>query len=140
MPFTDKLLLLGDFNAREGTDHLAWSGVIGRHCCRNMNDNSHRLLSLCSRNKLFIRNIGLTPKPIHKGTWIHTKSKHAHMLDYVFTRQQGLQDVQFTRTKRGGRMLDGIFSYQEQTISVCQPTNLTQICHQKMELHVLARH
>ena len=28
-PRTDKLVLLGDFNARVGTDHQTWEGVIG---------------------------------------------------------------------------------------------------------------
>ena len=28
-PRTDKLILLGDFNARVGTDHQTWEGVIG---------------------------------------------------------------------------------------------------------------
>ena len=29
VPRTDKLILLGDFNARVGTDHQTWEGVIG---------------------------------------------------------------------------------------------------------------
>ena len=28
-PRTDKLILLGDFNTRVGTDHQSWEGVIG---------------------------------------------------------------------------------------------------------------
>ena len=28
-PWTDKLILLGDFNARVGTDHQTWEGVTG---------------------------------------------------------------------------------------------------------------
>ena len=28
-PRTDKLILLGDFNARVGRDHQTWEGVIG---------------------------------------------------------------------------------------------------------------
>ena len=28
-PDTDKLILLGDFNARVGKDHQTWEGVIG---------------------------------------------------------------------------------------------------------------
>ena len=29
-PWTDKLILLGDFSARVGTDYQMWEGVIGK--------------------------------------------------------------------------------------------------------------
>ena len=101
VPFADKLILLGDFNARVGTEHLAWAGVIGRHGTGKMNDNGHRLLSLCAQNELFITNTGFMLKPIHKGTWTHPRSKHVHMLDYVITRKRDRQDVLITRVMRG---------------------------------------
>ncbi|VDM02214.1 unnamed protein product [Schistocephalus solidus] len=31
-PKEEKLIVLGDFNARAGTDHAAWQGVLGPHC------------------------------------------------------------------------------------------------------------
>jgi len=31
IPATDKIILLGDFNARVGQDHTLWNGTIGRH-------------------------------------------------------------------------------------------------------------
>ena len=37
-PWTDKLILLGDFNARVGTDHQTWEGVIGTEGNCNSND------------------------------------------------------------------------------------------------------
>ena len=48
VPSPNKLLFLGDLNARVGIDHVAWSGVIGQHGYGRMNDNGHRLLSFCS--------------------------------------------------------------------------------------------
>ena len=61
VPSTDKLLLLGDFNARVGTDHVAWSGVIGGHGCGRVNDNGHRLLITL-----------LTETTVHNQHWLHS--------------------------------------------------------------------
>ena len=66
-----------------------------------MNDNGHRLLSLCAQNELFITNTGFMLKLIYKGTWTHPRSKHVHMLDYVITRKRDRQDVLITRVMRG---------------------------------------
>ena len=38
-PPIDKLILLGDLNARVGTDHQTWEGVIGPECLGKRNSN-----------------------------------------------------------------------------------------------------
>ena len=53
-PATDMLILMGDFNAREGTEHLVWSKVIGEHGVGKMNHNGLRLLSLCAEHQLVL--------------------------------------------------------------------------------------
>ena len=45
-PPTDKLILLGDFNA-VGSDSALWKEVIGQHGVGKLNDNGLRLLTLC---------------------------------------------------------------------------------------------
>ena len=61
----------------------------------------HRLLSLCSEFGLFVTNTLFQLKYKHKTTWMHSRSKHWHLLDYVLVKAVDLQDVQITRVMRG---------------------------------------
>ena len=77
----DKIIMLGDFNARVDSDRLAWSNVIGPQGVGNLNEKGHRLLTLCARNNFFITKTMFQSKDTRKGTWAHPRSKHSHMND-----------------------------------------------------------
>ena len=81
VPSSDKLVILGDLNARVGSQNIAWSNVMGQHGMGKLNPNGHRLLSLCAQNDLFITNTAFQLRDIDKGTWTHLRSKHTHMID-----------------------------------------------------------
>ena len=98
---TDRLILMGDFNARVGTEHLVWNKVLGQHGVGKMNQNGLRLLSLCAEHQLVITNTIFQMKNKLKTTWQHPRSKHWHLLDYVIVRQKDRQDVLITRVMRG---------------------------------------
>nr|VZI46334.1 unnamed protein product [Spirometra erinaceieuropaei] len=52
----DKLVVLDDFNARVGTDHAAWRGVLGPHGIASCNDNGLLLLRTCAEHRLLLTN------------------------------------------------------------------------------------
>ena len=101
IPASHKLLVIGDFNARVGTDYKSWENIIGRHGVGNENSNGTLLLSLCSQHDLAITNTMFQQADKHKTTWMHPGSKQWHLIDYVITRQRDIKDVHSTRAMCG---------------------------------------
>ena len=56
VPKQDKLILLGDFNARVGRDHESWAGVLGTQGIGSCNDNGLLLLQTCASHNLLVTN------------------------------------------------------------------------------------
>ena len=104
-PRTDKLILMGDFNARVRRDYEKWQSVLGRHGIGKCNTNGELLLALCSEFELLLTNTVFKQREEHKTTWMHPRSKHWHLIDYIITRQRDRMDVHSTRTMRGANCL-----------------------------------
>lgn len=93
----DKLMLLGDFNARVGRDHLVWPGIIDKQGVGNMNSNGQLLLDLCSEMNLVVTNTIFTLRNRDKTTWMHPRSRHWHLIDFAITRHRDRAMVLVTK-------------------------------------------
>lgn len=72
--YHDSFLILGDFNARVGSDHEFWGNVIGCHGIGKMNINELCLLSFCNEFDLLIINTMLQQPNRFETTWVHPRS------------------------------------------------------------------
>ena len=77
---TDKLLLIGDFNARIGRENDKWPSALSKYGIGKCNSNGELLLALCSAFDLIVTNIMFKQKDAHKTTWTHPRSRHGYMI------------------------------------------------------------
>nr|VZI36749.1 unnamed protein product [Spirometra erinaceieuropaei] len=97
----DKLIVLGDFNVRVGTDHAAWRGVVGPHGLRGSNGNGLLLLRTCAEHRLILTNTFFCLPERERATWMHPRSRQWHLLDYVLVRRRDQRDVLVTKAIAG---------------------------------------
>ena len=101
IPRTDNLLLLGDFNAKLGRENDKWPLVMGKHGIGKCNSDGELLLALCSEFQLIVTNTMFKQKDERKTTWMHPRSRHWHMVDFIITRCRDKMDIHSTRAMRG---------------------------------------
>ncbi|XP_047496478.1 uncharacterized protein LOC125044076 [Penaeus chinensis] len=93
VPQSEKLFILGNFNARVGTDQQTCCVFIGRHGTGRCNSNGLLLLKFCATHDLTLTNTLFRLPTRNKTTWMHPHSRHWHLIDYVSTRKRDVQDL-----------------------------------------------
>ena len=63
--------------------------------------NGVLLLKKCAKHELLITNTVFRLPTRNKTSWMHPRSKHWHLIDYVLVRRKGRQDVRVTKTMCG---------------------------------------
>ncbi|XP_068082623.1 craniofacial development protein 2-like [Anabrus simplex] len=98
----DRIVLMGDFNARVGNRTEGYERVIGK-CGEDMeaNGNGKRLLDFCASMGLGVTNTFFKHKDIHRYTWEARGTRS--IIDYILT------DFEFRRSVRDERVFRGYF-------------------------------
>ena len=96
----DKLVVMGDLNARVGDNVKVWGEVIGKQWVAVENGNGMRLLQFCAENDLVVTNTWFQHKDIHKFTWERRGRNQRSIIDYFLVKQgmrKQLRDVKVVR-------------------------------------------
>ena len=100
IPSVDKVVILGDFNARVGKDAETWH-VLVKYGVGKLNSNGLMLLHLCTEMGFQITNSMFQMKEKFKTTWMHSGSRQWHLIDFLLVRRRDIADVQIFRAMQG---------------------------------------
>ena len=85
----NKYILLGDFNAKVGTDQQEnWPREVGKYGLGQANDRGYHLLQFCAINELVITNTLFKHKKARRVTWTSPDGGTANQIDYIIVQQK----------------------------------------------------
>ena len=97
----DILIVMGDFNAKAGSDNNGYEKTMGVHGLGTQNDNGERLCEFSQMNGLVITGTLFPHKDIHKATWISADGRTRNQIDHFLISGQWRTSVLDTRAQRG---------------------------------------
>ncbi|XP_061176934.1 craniofacial development protein 2-like [Saccostrea echinata] len=100
-PVHDVLLILGDLNAKVGTNNEGKESIMGKYGCGVINNNGSRLVDFCQENKLVIGGTIFQHKNIHKLTWTSPDGHTRNQIDHVLINKRWRGTLQDVRALRG---------------------------------------
>ena len=97
----DLLLVMGDLNAKVGSDNLNFERVMGREGCGVQNDNGERLVEWCAFNNMIIGGTLFPHRNIHKLTWTSPNGRDKNQIDHLMVNSMWCRSLLDVRVRRG---------------------------------------
>ena len=94
-------ILMGDFNAKIGSDNTGYEDIMGTHGLGQMNENGEHFANLCTLNQLVIGGSIFPHKRIHKATWRSPDHRMGNQINHICISQKFRRSWQDVRVLRG---------------------------------------
>lgn len=97
----DITIIMGDLNAKVGSDNSGYERSMGVHGLGMQNENGERLCEFCQINGLVITGTLFPHKSIHKATWVSADGRVKNQIDHLLINGLWRSSVLDTRVQRG---------------------------------------
>nr|KAG5703496.1 hypothetical protein BaRGS_020130 [Batillaria attramentaria] len=97
----DMTILMGDFNAKIGSDNTGYEDTMGTHGLGQMNENGERFANFCALNQLVIGGSIFPHKRIHKATWRSPDHVTENQIDHICISRKFRRSWRDVRVMRG---------------------------------------
>ena len=104
VPKKDIIILLGDLNAKVGSDNKGKEECMGTQGLGNMNENGELFSDFCNFNELIIGGTIFKKKNIHKATWVSPDQRTANQIDHIAISKKWRKSLQDVTVKRGAEI------------------------------------
>ena len=101
LPKRDIKILMGDLNAKIGSDNSGRELIMGTHALGEMNENGELFSDFCACNDLVIGGSLFQHKDIHKVTWVSPDGITENQIDHITIARKWRRSLLDTRAKRG---------------------------------------
>ena len=101
IPKKDLVIIIGDFNAKIGSDNTGREQVMGRHGEGEINENGELFVDMCAFNSMVIGGSIFPDKRIHKVTWVSPDHFTENQIDHICINKRYRRSVQDVRVYRG---------------------------------------
>ena len=100
-PTHDVLIIMGDLNAKVGSDNVGRERIMGSQGCGTMNENGEMLSDFCGLNNMVIGGTLFAHKDIHKLTWISPNARDQNQIDHIMINNKWRRSLLNVRVRRG---------------------------------------
>ncbi|KAJ8365093.1 hypothetical protein SKAU_G00139240 [Synaphobranchus kaupii] len=97
----DIIVLMGDMNAKVGTNNSGYKLVMGKQGIGSMNENGEIFADVCADYNLVIGGTLFPHKPIHKAAWISPDHTTENQIDHICINRKFRRSLLDVRVKRG---------------------------------------